>query len=1101
VAIPALPGLGKFFLLGAVISTLMITYGSLLPFEIRHKSFSQALDIFLNMKYYMLGVSSRADLVANAIIYIPASLLWMGSLDYLNYFKYKRSKTISVLLLLFAWSLLIEFIQIFISPRTVSVNDLIAEATGIAIGVTVWNTFGQRIKSHLMELKKRKYFSIQSLLLLSILGVTVYSLMPFDFYIRPSEVKSALATRGIPFFPSSRGQDLFSLRNVFIYSAESAVAMLLGFLAFRSNVFRSITQPKLLAISFLYFSGLELLQFFEYSGHSSIILAAIKTAGFSLGVTLSGKLVVTRLLNHANLLRKFAILSSPLYIFLVLYLKGWGVSPNFNPEKIIQTLQNVSYFPFYYHYFTSEVGALKSLLFQASLTLPLGFYIWFKDKTYHSYSKLSLIVTIGFLASFFLEMGGLLWSGLRPDFTNILIVGLSLPATYYFTNLMFETLSRSDKNSQEEYSAPMAEFVDVVHHDRISPPIKSSVKGLTMRLFSAIALISALLFLMDYPLSRLLIGFLGLGYTLLLFYKPHIWLYVIPATLPLMDLYPLSGRFFFTEFDFFILLTVAAKYFQGHLRLEGFISDRPLCFLLSFIALTYVISLSILLIPPPTIDITSFTSFYSPYNALRLSKPVLWLLLLIPVLKYELANDDLSYDRICIGMIFGLLALCFVVLVERQLFTGLLNLLNTQHRVRGSFSSMHTGGSHIDVYLVTTLPFLIVPLLSKLNKARLLIFTISLLVTFYCIFVTYSRGPYLISGISVLLLALGFWFTSRGRIGSTITLIIGIFSFVVLVAWISVPFSFNSFLSTRMGLIEQDKDTRLNHWKRTIGLVDRDLVSQLWGEGPGTFPYNLVLDNLGTGRRTAQHELNQEYGNVYLTLVSGSNIYTNQYISVDPSANYQFSFRYRSSEMKAQLVFPVCEKWIADSFRCQWNSTKLPQTEEWKQVKKAMPMDAFIEPLGRLGVLSSRPKTFSIHVITEGHVDLDDLKILNDKAENILRNGDFFRKKDYWYFTADSHLEWHTKNLFINLYHDLGWMGLVSISSLILMTLFRLILMIRTGDHMAVVLFASLFGYIGIGLIGSLMDVPQLSLLLFLILMISNMKWQESNTGSAQRYH
>src|SRR5579871_125985 len=62
-------------------------------------------------------------------------------------------------------------------------------------------------------------------------------------------------------------------------------------------------------------------------------------------------------------------------------------------------------------------------------------------------------------------------------------------------------------------------------------------------------------FVFDFPILRL---WLALGFTFYaacLWRWPRIWLFAVPALLPAFDLAPWSGRFFFNEFDAFVLLT------------------------------------------------------------------------------------------------------------------------------------------------------------------------------------------------------------------------------------------------------------------------------------------------------------------------------------------------------------------------------------------------------------------------------------------------------------------------------------------------------------------------------------------------------------------
>ena len=48
-----------------------IIYGSLIPFELRPYTLSAALDQFIHIRFLDLGVVSRADWIANILLYIP----------------------------------------------------------------------------------------------------------------------------------------------------------------------------------------------------------------------------------------------------------------------------------------------------------------------------------------------------------------------------------------------------------------------------------------------------------------------------------------------------------------------------------------------------------------------------------------------------------------------------------------------------------------------------------------------------------------------------------------------------------------------------------------------------------------------------------------------------------------------------------------------------------------------------------------------------------------------------------------------------------------------------------------------------------------------
>ncbi len=78
--------------------------------------------------------------------------------------------------------------------------------------------------------------------------------------------------------------------------------------------------------------------------------------------------------------------------------------------------------------------------------------------------------------------------------------------------------------------------------------------------------------LIDYPIDNTwLAGGLGL-YLLLLWRFPWLWLIVIPLLLPVLDLTPITGRTFFSEFDIVILVTCAA----GLMRKDSWVKPLEL---------------------------------------------------------------------------------------------------------------------------------------------------------------------------------------------------------------------------------------------------------------------------------------------------------------------------------------------------------------------------------------------------------------------------------------------------------------------------------------------------------------------------------------------
>jgi hypothetical protein len=85
-----------------------------------------------------------------------------------------------------------------------------------------------------------------------------------------------------------------------------------------------------------------------------------------------------------------------------------------------------------------------------------------------------------------------------------------------------------------------------------------------------------------------------------------------------------------------------------------------------------------------------------------------------------------------------------------------------------------------------------------------------------------------------------------------------------------------------------------------------------------------------------------------------------------------------------------------------------------------------------------------------------------------------------WFFSTDSRLAWHGKNLFVHVLFEQGLGAFVSLLAAAGLTLMR-----RAGhDAMALTLFISLTPFLIVGLVDSLIDEPRLDFLFFWLLAI-----------------
>lgn len=127
--------------------TAFIVYGSLVPLEFTAMPLEEAFKAFLRIPYLNIGITRRQDWVANLVLYIPMAYLgcWAMASAKASWI-WKGFVAVFVLLLSLSIAVGVEFVQVF-SPRTVSINDLIAEGIGSGLGVAFFLLLHTRLEA------------------------------------------------------------------------------------------------------------------------------------------------------------------------------------------------------------------------------------------------------------------------------------------------------------------------------------------------------------------------------------------------------------------------------------------------------------------------------------------------------------------------------------------------------------------------------------------------------------------------------------------------------------------------------------------------------------------------------------------------------------------------------------------------------------------------------------------------------------------------------------------------------------------------------------------------------------------------------------------
>jgi hypothetical protein len=604
-------------------------------------------------------------------------------------------------------------------------------------------------------------------------------------------------------------------------------------------------------------------------------------------------------------------------------------------------------------------------------------------------------------------------------------------------------------------------------------------------------------FLWHYPAYQIPLAAFFLLYAALLWRKPALWLILVPALLPVLDLAFFSGWFIIDEFDALLLLTLGVLCLRQPLD-GGFRPYAWRALLCAFWGVSVLASLGITLAQGVSVDLNSFASYYSSWNGVRVAKGFLWALLLLPFLLAALAQDQASPKRLLmrplmhlgLGFVIGLTLAMLVLLYERFIFVGLFSF-SGHYRATGSFSTMHTGGPAVDSWLALTLPLLL-GLFWAMGRVRTALLCACLgVLGMLSILSTGSRTPLLAlltAGFAfVFVLGLALWRAQRVSFAQAKATLLLTLPFVVLIGLLS-PLLLSASVTQRLHTSMQDFATRSAHWQAVLKARTLGLQHKILGEGLGTFPKRWFATRLQTRPMAHYHYAQDPAGNRYLKITSGVPLYIGQGVSVAPNYPYLLEFRVRTRDAGATLSFALCEIWLLASMRCQSVSqsvtpnTAWPYTV-WQDYQLPLNSGALTTTPGRLGKLAQRPVrlTFFAQNAPTG-IDIDALALRGPGASTLLRNGGFEEGHNHWFWQTDAHDHWHMDNLWVGVLFEQGLVGIILLGCLWLAAFWQLVRALWRGDSLASVALASLVGISLVGITQSIFDAPRLTLGVFLML-------------------
>jgi glycopeptide antibiotics resistance protein len=394
--------------LALILYLAFVIYGSLVPFHFSPRSLADAIDIFSRIPFLQLGVDSRADWVANVLLFIPLAYLAAQVIPplfprFIRIFGYA-----AIVIACFVLALTIEFAQIFFPPRTVSQNDIIAESLGAIIGLFTYATLGPRVNKWLVEIwqmRSGQGRAINSLhVYLTIL--LVFNVLPLDLTLSAAEIYRKWAGHQLNLIPFAGwtldAERLYELlTDILIWIPIGVLWRLLG---------HSLVSCLIRGITFA--AGVEFLQLFVVSRTTDVTDIILAGIGTWLGVRLMGE-------NR----RSFSWPSGPVVSLmigcwlLVIFVLFWYPF-NFQFESGAKVPHRMLFETYYY---TSEYHAINELLRKAGTFIPGGLVLALGCRRLSTRASLVLAFLLFGLIAAAIEGGQMFLPGKVADVTDWLL--------------------------------------------------------------------------------------------------------------------------------------------------------------------------------------------------------------------------------------------------------------------------------------------------------------------------------------------------------------------------------------------------------------------------------------------------------------------------------------------------------------------------------------------------------------------------------------------------------------------------------------------------------------------------------------------------------
>jgi VanZ family protein len=382
---------------------------------------SDALREFLKRAFVWVnnGSDQRADWMGNLAMFVPFGFLLLGTLaPRLNRGIGASMATFGAFVVAVAFLMAVKYVQLFFPPRTVTLNYMVAQASGALIGIVLYQLAHNQLVRLLWRRAGGYRETLRSVLWLYCAALCVFLLMPLDFALSFEDlmVRVDRVPQLLFHFPGE-GRPR-SVQAVLLISTAAAMVPF-GMRTVLASYGRHRFFGEAVLRGFAWLAVLFASTALLLSGVPTLISLLFRAAGIATGVWTMRWLVrqdPNRLMTWLRRKSPWTVLP---YFLVLLSVNGLVSTQWQTPDETLGNLYTLGLLPLFDYYIVSKAAAAKNVVAHAAMYLPIGVFVWLRG--YRS----GVAGLTAMLLAAAVELGRYLRPGLQGDINAVALAALS----------------------------------------------------------------------------------------------------------------------------------------------------------------------------------------------------------------------------------------------------------------------------------------------------------------------------------------------------------------------------------------------------------------------------------------------------------------------------------------------------------------------------------------------------------------------------------------------------------------------------------------------------------------------------------------------------